>query len=78
MGVGGGDARVGVLTAVPYAVAAIGMVAVGRHSDRTGERRWHFAIPQLTAALALSAGEQAILAELLHKVACAREGAARR
>ncbi|MFL6692301.1 MAG: MarR family winged helix-turn-helix transcriptional regulator [Ramlibacter sp.] len=29
-------------------------------------------------ALALSAGEQAILAELLHKVACAREGATRR
>ncbi|MGZ5181914.1 MAG: MarR family winged helix-turn-helix transcriptional regulator [Ramlibacter sp.] len=30
------------------------------------------------AALALSAGEQAILAELLHKVACAREGTTRR
>jgi ACS family tartrate transporter-like MFS transporter len=40
---GAGAARVGVLTAVPYGVAAIGMVAVGRHSDRTGERRWHIA-----------------------------------
>jgi sugar phosphate permease len=32
----------------------IGMLALGGSSDRTGERRWHFAIPQLTAALALS------------------------
>jgi ACS family tartrate transporter-like MFS transporter len=40
---GGSDTRVGLLTAIPYAVAAIGMVAVGRHSDRTGERRWHIA-----------------------------------
>jgi MFS family permease len=38
---GGGDARVGLLTAIPYTVAAFGMVAVGKHSDRTGERRWH-------------------------------------
>ena len=27
---GGSDIRIGVLTAIPYAVAAIGMVAVGR------------------------------------------------
>src|SRR5205823_12622533 len=36
-----GNFTVGVVTAVPYIVAAIGMVIVGRHSDRTGERRWH-------------------------------------
>jgi ACS family tartrate transporter-like MFS transporter len=30
------------------------MLIVGWSSDRAGERRWHFAIPQLTAALALS------------------------
>ena len=34
----------GVLTAIPYGVAAVGMVVVGRHSDRTGERRWHIAV----------------------------------
>jgi ACS family tartrate transporter-like MFS transporter len=36
--------KVGWLSAIPYAVAAIGMVAIGRHSDRTGERRWHIAL----------------------------------
>jgi len=37
-------ARVGLITAVPWAVAAIGMVLVGRHSDKTQERRWHIAL----------------------------------
>ena len=35
--------RIGVLSAIPYAVGAVAMVVVGRHSDRTGERRWHVA-----------------------------------
>jgi MFS transporter, ACS family, tartrate transporter len=35
------------LTAIPYVSAAIGMVVIGSHSDRTGERRWHVAIPCL-------------------------------
>jgi MFS transporter, ACS family, tartrate transporter len=52
---GSSDARVGVLTAVPYAVAAIGMVAVGRHSDRTGERRWHIAVAALVGGGAFAA-----------------------
>jgi ACS family tartrate transporter-like MFS transporter len=52
---GGGDIRVGVLTAIPYAVAAIGMVAVGRHSDRTGERRWHIAISAIVGGGAFAA-----------------------
>ena len=34
----------GFITAVPYLVGAIGMVAWGAHSDRTGERKWHAAI----------------------------------
>ena len=33
----------------------VGMLLLGWNSDRTQERRWHFAIPQLIAALALSA-----------------------
>jgi len=37
--------RVGLLAAVPYLGGAVGMVLVGRHSDRTGERRWHTAGP---------------------------------
>ncbi len=33
--------RIGVLSAVPYGVAAVMMVLVGRSSDARGERRWH-------------------------------------
>jgi MFS transporter, ACS family, tartrate transporter len=43
--------EVGVITAVPYAVAAVGMVLVGRSSDRTGERHLHLALPALAGAL---------------------------
>jgi ACS family tartrate transporter-like MFS transporter len=37
--------QTGLITAVPYLFAAIGSALVGRHSDLTGERRWHIAIP---------------------------------
>ena len=37
--------RIGGLTAIPYAVAAVAMVLVGRSSDRARERRWHLALP---------------------------------
>jgi len=47
--------RVGWMGAVPFLAGLIGMLIFGWNSDRTRERRWHFAIPQLTAALALSA-----------------------
>jgi ACS family tartrate transporter-like MFS transporter len=43
--------EVGVITAIPYAVAAVGMVLVGRSSDRTGERHLHLALPALAGAL---------------------------
>jgi MFS family permease len=35
--------RIGLLSAVPYGIAAIAMVMVGRSSDAAGERRWHLA-----------------------------------
>lgn len=41
---------VGFLTAIPYLFAAVAMVLWGRHSDATGERRWHIALPLLLAA----------------------------
>ena len=41
----GSDLAIGTLSAIPYLVGAIAMVVVGRHSDRTGERHWHVAIP---------------------------------
>jgi ACS family tartrate transporter-like MFS transporter len=43
--------EVGVITAIPYAVAAVGMVLVGRRSDRTGERHLHLAFPALVGAV---------------------------
>jgi ACS family tartrate transporter-like MFS transporter len=46
--------RIGWVGAIPFVAGLIGMLVLGSSSDRTGERRWHFAIPQLTAALALS------------------------
>ncbi len=42
--------EVGLITAIPYAVAATGMVLVGRRSDRTGERHLHLAFPALAGA----------------------------
>ena len=36
--------NVGLLTAVPYGIAAVVMILVGRSSDRTGERRYHIAL----------------------------------
>jgi nitrate/nitrite transporter NarK len=42
--------RIGLLAAVPYLCAIVAMVLNGAHSDRTGERRWHMALPALVAA----------------------------
>jgi MFS transporter, ACS family, tartrate transporter len=44
------DVGKGFVTAIPYAVAIIGMVVIPRHSDRTGERKLHVSV-----CLALSA-----------------------
>jgi ACS family tartrate transporter-like MFS transporter len=49
------DLAVGAWTAVPFLVAAIGMVAVAAHSDRTGERRGHAAACAWVAAVGLMA-----------------------
>src|SRR5213594_1508141 len=45
------DVRVGVLGAVPYAVALIAMLFNGWHSDRSRERRWHAAVPLFIAGV---------------------------
>jgi D-galactonate transporter len=44
---------IGLLTAIPYAFAAVTMVLVARHADKTGERRWHIAIAGFVGALGL-------------------------
>jgi D-galactonate transporter len=46
--------RIGLLTAVPYSVAIVVMLLVGRSGDRHRERRWHTAVPMLMGALGLT------------------------
>ena len=43
----------GLLSTVPYLAAAILMVLIGAHSDRTGERRWHIAFSAFAGGIAL-------------------------
>jgi ACS family tartrate transporter-like MFS transporter len=47
--------EVGLVTAVPYAFAAVAMVLWARHSDRTGERAGHVAVPAFVGAVAIAA-----------------------
>ncbi len=44
---------IGLLSTIPYIAAAIAMVLVGVHSDRSGERRWHTALPAFAGAAGL-------------------------
>jgi D-galactonate transporter len=43
--------HIGILTTIPYICALICMMLVGRHSDRTRERRWHIIVPNIVAAI---------------------------
>ena len=47
--------RTALLSAIPAVISIPAMLAGGWSSDRTGERRWHAAIPRWTAAAALAA-----------------------
>ena len=44
---------VGLLSAIPYGVAAVCMVLVGQSSDRRSERRWHLVVLALLGAAGL-------------------------
>jgi len=48
------DLRVTLLAAFPYIAAFITQQLNGWHSDKTGERRWHAAVPVFLCAFALS------------------------
>ncbi|MBB2918966.1 MFS transporter [Cupriavidus alkaliphilus] len=48
-----GALDIGLLTAIPYGCAVIGMVLVAYSADRSGERRWHIAVPALAGAVGL-------------------------
>ncbi len=45
--------RTSVVAVIPFLVTTVAMVIVGMHSDRTGERRWHTAMPAFLASAAL-------------------------
>jgi ACS family phthalate transporter-like MFS transporter len=46
--------HVGGLSALPSLVGIVAMLWCGRHSDKTGERRWHYALPLFMAAASLA------------------------
>jgi ACS family tartrate transporter-like MFS transporter len=50
---GGTSMRLTLVSAIPFAGALGAMVAIGRHSDRTGERKGHVAACALTGAAGL-------------------------
>ena len=45
--------RLSLITAIPFAAALVGMVLIGRHSDRTKERKGHVAVCALIGAAGL-------------------------
>jgi len=47
--------QIGALSAIPYLAGAAGMIVTSRHSDRTGERRWHVAVAAALAGVAFMA-----------------------
>jgi ACS family tartrate transporter-like MFS transporter len=49
-----GAIEIGFLSAIPYAAALIVMIVAGAHSDKSGEHRWHIALPAFLGALALT------------------------
>jgi sugar phosphate permease len=44
---------VGLITAIPYGVAIIGMIFLSNHSDKTGERRLHYVFTVIAGAIGL-------------------------
>lgn len=47
--------QTGLVSALPFVVTAVAMVLVGMRSDRSGERRWHTAVPAFVGAVGLVA-----------------------
>jgi sugar phosphate permease len=46
-------AQIGWLSAIPYVLASIVMIVIGRSADRMRERRWHLGIPMIMAITGL-------------------------
>jgi ACS family tartrate transporter-like MFS transporter len=45
--------QAGFVTAIPYSVGAVAMIFWSRHSDSTGERKWHAILPLLAMVVGL-------------------------
>jgi MFS transporter, ACS family, tartrate transporter len=50
-----GVSQVSLIAAIPYLCSLPLMLITGWHSDRTGERKWHTAVPRLVSGAALTA-----------------------
>lgn len=44
---------IGLLTAIPYASAAVAMILIGHSADKRRERRWHVVIPAVLGSIGL-------------------------
>jgi MFS family permease len=69
--------QTGFVNSVPYGIAAVLMVLWGRHSDRTGERRWHTALTLwlIAGALGTLAAMQGHLVLTVMLLSCCLIGA---
>jgi MFS family permease len=50
--------QVGLAATVPALFGVVAAILVGRHSDRTGERRWHFVIAAIVGAVGMLCASQ--------------------
>jgi sugar phosphate permease len=46
--------QISLYSAIPNAIGAVGVIVIARHSDRRNERKWHFILCAVGAAVALS------------------------
>jgi sugar phosphate permease len=53
---GWSNAAVGWVVVIPMTLALIGFIVVGHSSSRTGEKRWHVAIPMFIGAVGMGLG----------------------
>jgi nitrate/nitrite transporter NarK len=46
--------QISLYSAIPNAIGAVGVIVIARHSDKYNERKWHFIVCALGAAVALA------------------------
>ncbi len=46
--------KLGLINAIPFIAAIVGMIVIGAHSDKTGERKYHVAFCSMIAAVGLA------------------------